>query len=393
MLQVFNKANFRLMWGVKWAFMAFSAFCIVISVVVMIVNGFNVGIDFAGGTAVQVRFADPPPVDTIRTALESQGLGDVTLQRIGDPKDNEILVRVEAAPGLTPGGEEGGETSAKVIEALRGLVGSGDPSRIDLNTATESAIRDWIAGRLPAPADAAAPAPDAAAMAKAIVAARAAHGGLFTDAAEIGAIPGIDPAVAAAARDQAAFGRVALRGVDFVGPTAGRELLRNTFWAILWSVVGILIYVWLRFHHIAWGVAAIIALVHDVVIASGAMALTGKEFSLTVVAALLTILGYSINDTIVIFDRIRENLRLYRDHDFEKVVNASVNQTLSRSVLTSLTVFIAVFALFLYGGEKLNPMSFCLLVGVVSGSYSTIFVAAALLVVAYQRLGPKYVKM
>jgi preprotein translocase SecF subunit len=153
-----------------------------------------------------------------------------------------------------------------------------------------------------------------------------------------------------------------------------------------------MIYVWLRFHHLSWGAAAIIALVHDVVIAAGAMALTGREFSVTVVAALLTILGYSINDTIVIFDRIRENLRLYRDHDFEKVVNASVNQTLSRSTLTSLTVFVAVFALFLYGGEKLNPMSFCLLVGVVFGTYSSIFIAAALLVVAYRYLGPKYVK-
>jgi preprotein translocase SecF subunit len=122
------------------------------------------------------------------------------------------------------------------------------------------------------------------------------------------------------------------------------------------------------------------------------MALTGKEFSLPIVAALLTILGYSINDTIVLFDRIRENLRLYRDHDFERVVNASVNQTLSRTVLTSFTVFVAVFALYLYGGEKLNPMSFCLLVGLVSGTYSTIYIAAALLVVTYQVLGPRYAK-
>jgi preprotein translocase subunit SecF len=391
MLQVFHHANFRLMWGVKYAFMAFSALCIVVSIVVMLTKGFNVGIDFAGGTAVQVRFADTPRVDEIRAALEREGFGDISLQRIGALKDNEILVRVERG-AVREGGGEGGEVSTRVIEALRRTDGATTAGRIDLNAATESAIRDWIVARLPASADPATPPPDAAAMAKAIVAARNLRGGLFTDAAQIAAIPGVDPAVAAAAGDQAAFGRVALRGVDFVGPTAGKELLTNTVWAILWSVVGILLYVWLRFHHLSWGAAAIIALVHDVVIAAGAMALTGREFSVTVVAALLTILGYSINDTIVIFDRIRENLRLYRDHDFEKVVNASVNQTLSRSVLTSLTVFVAVFALFLYGGEKLNPMSFCLLVGVVFGSYSSIFVAAALLVVAYRYLGPKYVK-
>jgi len=391
MLQVFHHANFRLMWGVKYAFMAFSAICVVVSIVVMLTKGFNVGIDFAGGTAVQVRFADAPRVDEIRAALEREGLGDVSLQRIGDLKDNEILVRVERG-AYKEGEGEGGEVSTRVIEALRRMEGATPAGRIDLNTATESAIRDWVAARLPAPVDPGAPAPDAAAMAKAIVRARNVRGGLFTDATQIGAIPGVDPAVAAAAADQAVYGRVSLRGVDFVGPTAGKELLTNTVWAILWSVVGILIYVWLRFHHLSWGAAAIIALVHDVVIAAGAMALTGREFSVTVVAALLTILGYSINDTIVIFDRIRENLRLYRDHDFEKVVNASVNQTLSRSVLTSLTVFVSVFALFLYGGEKLNPMSFCLLVGVVFGSYSSIFVAAALLVVAYRYLGPKYVK-
>jgi len=391
MLQVFHHANFRLMWGVKYAFMAFSAVCIAVSIIVMLTKGFNVGIDFAGGTSVQVRFADAPRVDEIRAALEREGLGDVSLQRIGDLKDNEILVRVERG-AVREGEGEGGEVSTRVIEALRRLDGATTAGRIDLNAATESALRDWIAARLPAAADPATPAPDAAVMARAIVGARNLRGGLFTGAAQIAAIPGVDPAIAAAAGDQAAFGRVSLRGVDFVGPTAGKELLTNTFWAILWSVVGIMIYVWLRFHHLSWGAAAIIALVHDVVIAAGAMALTGREFSVTVVAALLTILGFSINDTIVIFDRIRENLRLYRDHDFEKVVNASVNQTLSRSVLTTLTVFVAVFALFLYGGEKLNPMSFCLLVGVVFGSYSSIFVAAALLVVAYRYLGPKYVK-
>jgi preprotein translocase SecF subunit len=129
-----------------------------------------------------------------------------------------------------------------------------------------------------------------------------------------------------------------------------------------------------------------------VTIAAGAMALTGREISLPVVAALLTILGFSINDTIVVFDRIRENLRLYRENDFETVVNASLNQTLSRTVLTSFTSFVAVTALFMYGGDKLSPLAFCLMVGVIVGSYSSIFIAAALLAIAHRHFGAKYVK-
>ena len=182
-----------------------------------------------------------------------------------------------------------------------------------------------------------------------------------------------------------------MRSVDFIGPTAGKELLRNTLLAVFGSVFGILLYVWFRFKRVMWGVTSVIALVHDVVIAAGAVSLTRKEFSVEIVAALLTILGYSINDTIVVFDRIRENLRLYRDVDFETLVNASINQTLSRTILTSFTVFIAITALYLYGGDKLNPLSFCLMVGVVFGTYSSVYVAAALLVIVYKRFGAKHV--
>jgi preprotein translocase subunit SecF len=231
-----------------------------------------------------------------------------------------------------------------------------------------------------------------AAVAAALVKYRTEHQGLFTDLSVIAAIPGVTPEAAAHLKEGAFLGRFALRGVDFVGPTAGRELLQNTALAILFSVAGILVYVWFRFHKWMWGLTSVIALIHDVVIAAGAVALTGKEFSLPVVAALLTILGYSINDTIVVFDRIRENLRLYRDVDFEEVVNASVNQTLSRTILTSFTVFIAITALFMYGGDKLDPLSFCLMVGVVFGTYSSVFVASGLLVVAYRHLGARYVK-
>jgi preprotein translocase subunit SecF len=392
MLQVFHNANFRFMWGTKWYFIVLSVAAMTVAAGAIAVRGFNYGIDFAGGTAVQLKFRDDPHVEELRSVLEAERLGDVSIQRIGDPEDREVLIRVEQQQ--VKGGSattEGGEISTEILAALRTREEREalEAGRVDLNGASEDELRDWLAARLGAAGEGSDGAP---AVAAAVAGYRTDHGGIIADPAVIATIPGVTPAAARLLGEQGFLGRFALRQTEFVGPTAGEELLRDTVYAILGSTLGILIYVWVRFHKVAWGVAAIMALVHDVIVSAGAMAITGKEFSLPVVAALLTILGYSINDTIVIFDRIRENLRLYRDQDFEVVVNASVNQTLSRSVLTSFTVFVAVTALFLYGGDKLNPLSFCLMVGVVCGSYSTIFVAAALLVIAYQRLGARHVK-
>jgi preprotein translocase subunit SecF len=392
-IQVFHNANFRLMWRTKYVFMVVSALIMAVAIGAIAKRGFNLGIDFAGGTAVQVKFREAPRVEDLRRRLEAAQLGDINIQRIGTPEDHEVLIRVEQQ--RVRGGEEGsegGEISGEIVDTLRlPEVEGGDPgSRLDLNLARESEIQRWIEARQEA--EDVGPEDSAAVAAAAVVQHRTRSGGLFREPSEIDDVPGLDPAIATLFRGETTLGPFVLRGVEFVGPTAGRELVNQTGWAIVLSVLGILGFVWFRFHKVAWGVAAIVALVHDVTISAGAMALSGKEFSLPVVAALLTILGYSINDTIVIFDRIRENLRLFREYDFEEVVNASINQTLSRSVLTSFTLFVAVTALYLYGGDKLDPLSFCLMVGVVFGSYSSIFVAAALLTVAYRYLGARHVK-
>jgi len=388
MVQVFQNANFDMMGRAKWVFLAVSTLAVVVSVGTMLTRGFNYGIDFAGGTAVRLKFHDRPHVEEIRSALDRSGLGDISIQNIGQAEDDEVLVRVELPASATPAaGSEGGEISRKVIDALqpsefRQELQSG---KIDLNMITESDLKDWL-DKHPTAGD------DGAAVAAAVIRYRTDHGGLFKSPDDLASIPGVKPETAKSLREQSVQGPFTLRSVDFIGPTAGRELLQNTLLAVFGSVAGILLYVWFRFKKWMWGVTGIIALVHDVVIAAGAVSLTGKEFSVDIVAALLTILGYSINDTIVVFDRIRENLRLYREVDFVTLVNASINQTLSRTILTSFTVFIAVTALFMYGGDKLNPMSFCLMVGVVFGTYSSVYVAAALLVIVYQRFGPKYVK-
>lgn len=168
--------------------------------------------------------------------------------------------------------------------------------------------------------------------------------------------------------------------VEKVGPSIGRLLRKSARLAVLWSLIGILIYVAIRFKKIGFAVAGVIALFHDVFVALGFLAITGRELNLTTVAALLTIAGYSINDTIVIYSRIRENIKLYRKASMKEIVNMSVNQTLSRTVLTTLTTLLAVSSIFLFGGEVLRDFSFTLLIGIVSGIYSTIYIAAPLVI-------------
>jgi preprotein translocase subunit SecF len=170
-----------------------------------------------------------------------------------------------------------------------------------------------------------------------------------------------------------------VRNVQVVGPTVGNQLKRQATLATLYSMLGMLIYLWFRFQLI-YGVAAVIACFHDTLITLGAFALTDKEMSLTVIAAILTLVGYSMNDTIVVFDRIRENLRLSRRESLPDLVNRSINQTLSRTVLTSGLTFLTVLSLFIFGGPVLKGFSFALAVGILIGTYSSIAVAAPMLV-------------
>jgi preprotein translocase subunit SecF len=167
---------------------------------------------------------------------------------------------------------------------------------------------------------------------------------------------------------------------DSVGPVVGRDLQLKGIYATLASIVGITVYIGLRFRF-AFAIGAIAATLHDILVTLAFLTFFGYELSLNIVAALLTITGYSVNDTIVIFDRVRENLRLNRRAPLDKVVNDSVNQTLSRTIITAGTTFLSVFALFLFGGEVLEGFAFTMLVGIVSGTYSTVFIASAIAIV------------
>ncbi|MCU1308081.1 MAG: Protein-export rane protein SecF [Acidobacteriaceae bacterium] len=177
-------------------------------------------------------------------------------------------------------------------------------------------------------------------------------------------------------------GKYQVRNVDIVGPQVGKQLQSQAFWATMYSLAGMLIYLWFRFELI-YGVAAVVAVFHDTLFTLGVFSLTNTEISLTVIAAILTLIGYSMNDTIVVFDRIRENLKLSRRESMRELVNKSINQTLSRTILTSGLTFLTVISLYLFGGQVLHGFSFALVIGILIGTYSSIAVAAPMLV-AYQ---------
>ena len=190
-----------------------------------------------------------------------------------------------------------------------------------------------------------------------------------------------------AAITQANLGKFEVRSQEIVGPVIGADLQRKGIYATLASIIGITIYICLRFRF-AFAIGAIAATLHDILITVAFLFFAGYDLSLNVVAALLTITGYSVNDTIVIFDRVRENMRTKRRDSLEKVVNQSVNQTLSRTIITAGTTFLSVMALYLFGGEVLEAFAFTMLVGIVSGTYSTIFIAASIAIL----LGTKQAK-
>ena len=186
--------------------------------------------------------------------------------------------------------------------------------------------------------------------------------------------------VDAALNEFAGEGNFEVLRVENVGPAVGIELRNKAYKAIFWALIAILLYVGWRFKSSKYGFAAIVALFHDVCIAVGMLALTGREISLPIIAALLTIVGYSLNDTIVIFDRIREDAKLMRKTKFVDIVNTSINQTLSRTVLTSLTTLLVVLFLFIFGGQVINDFAFTLLIGVIVGTYSSVYVASPLVI-------------
>jgi len=303
-VELFHSVNVDWL-GKKWYFLAFSMIFSVAGIISMgmhwthpvggVRSPVPLGVDFRGGTEVQVQFVNPPDITAIRQATDAAGMKDASIQNYDVPANHEVLISLPE------------QTNETQLDTGRTLI--------------EDALHAHYS----------------------------------------------NPIVPTATK------------VDVVGPTVGRQLEKQAGLATLYSLLGMLIYLWFRFQLI-YGVAAVVACFHDTLITVGAFALLNKEISLTVIAAILTLVGYSMNDTIVVFDRIRENLRLSRREALPDVVNRSINQTLSRTVLTSGLTFLTVLSLFIFGGQVLHNFSFALVVGILIGTYSSIAVAAPMLV-------------
>jgi preprotein translocase subunit SecF len=289
-MQIFQKTNFDFM-GKRYIAYAVSAVLLLSGVVSLVMKGGpKLGIDFTGGTLVQLGFKQNVPLAELRGLLASDHYGDAELQDF--PEAKSVIIRVPRS-----------QTSAVLLgQEMQKIVAE--------------------------------------------------------------KFPGSEPDVQRA---------------EYVGPAVGRALANQAFMAIVWATVLIIIYVAIRFRSTLWGVCSIAALVHDVLSVVGMFSILNKEISVTVVAGILTLAGYSMNDTIVVYDRMRENLRLSKKEDLGQIINRSINETLSRTIMTSMTVAITVAVLFFFGGTVIHDFAFAMLWGVFVGSYSSIFVAAPII--------------
>jgi preprotein translocase subunit SecF len=344
-------------------------------------GGLPYSIDFKGGTNVDVRFAQAPNVDQLRRALTAQGLGDSEIQAISDnaipgAKANEVVISLEQKGQ----GDQALDTSkAQVLTALNAIYGQSNSDHPDFNAATPNSLAAFLTQRDPLLLSTNA-GDRYQQLAKKILQYRDTDSnGVVTNLDDLAKVDGATPAVLSALKAGYALGPFTIRNVEIVGPKVGAELRLQAIYVTLYALAGMLVYIAFRFEWV-YGAAAVLAVFHDVLITLGFFSLLHFEISLTVIAALLTLVGYSMNDTIVIFDRIRENNRLLRRESFADVVNKSINQTLSRTILTSGLTFLTVLVLFLMGGQVLRAFSFALVVGIVVGTYSSFGIAAPLVV-------------
>jgi preprotein translocase subunit SecF len=361
--------------GKKWYFLAFSLVFSVAGVFSMLFwHGIPYGVDFRGGTLVYVKFAQAPDNNAIRAAMDRAGLHNARIQSYGSPGSNEVLIDVSEQ-----------ETSEQALDRsktqiINALETNAPANKQDLNNTGFLTIKNYLMQKDPLHLGT-----DAeqryTAQAQAIVSYRdKVKDGVLHSLDELKAAA--DPVVVASLSDGFFLSNFGVRNVEIVGPQVGAQLRKQALLATAYSLAGMLVYLAFRFEWI-YGVAAVVTVFHDTLITVGAFSLLDKEISLTVIAAILTLIGYSNNDTIVVFDRIRENLKLMRREKLSDIVNRSINQTLSRTILTAGLTFLTVLALYLFGGEVLKGFSLALVIGILIGTYSSIAIAAPILV-AYQ---------
>ncbi|HJT70485.1 MAG TPA: protein translocase subunit SecF [Terriglobales bacterium] len=359
----------------KWYFIAFSLVFSVAGILSMLFwHHIPLGIDFRGGTLVYVKYTHTPDDNRVRADMDRAGLHNVRIQRYGAVESNEILVDLPLQETSEQALDRGKD---QIIAALQTSVPAG---KQDLNNSSTLSIASYLLQKDPLHLGT-----DAqqryTQIAQTITSYRdKTKGGVLSSFSDLNGA--VQPAVLTSLQDGFFLSDFGVYQVEIVGPQVGKQLQKQAILATVYSLAGMLVYLAFRFEWI-YGVAAVITVFHDTLITVGAFSLTDKPISLTVIAAILTLIGYSNNDTIVVFDRIRENLKLMRREKLSDIVNRSINQTLSRTILTAGLTFLTVLALFLFGGEVLHGFSFALVIGILIGTYSSIAIAAPILV-AYQ---------
>jgi preprotein translocase subunit SecF len=375
-VEIFHNPNIDFL-GKKWYFIGLSLVLSIVGTLSLLFwHGLPLSIDFRGGTLVTVKFSHAPNDARIRSQLDAVGLKAAKIQRFGGAQQNEVLIALDLSNTSEASLDEG---KTQIINALHAGETSGKP---DLNNASLQQISDALVQSDPLKAGTEAQ-ERYAQVAQQIVDYRdRTAGGVLSSIDQLSAVapqPVVDSLKAGFSLSD-----FSVRNADIVGPQVGSQLQTQAKLAVLYSLVGMLIYIAFRFEFM-YGVAAVVAVAHDTLITVGFFSLLNKEISLTVIAAILTLVGYSMNDTIVIFDRVRENVKLLRREKYSDIVNLSVNQTLNRTVLTSGLTFLTVLSLYLFGGEVLSGFSFALVVGIIIGTYSSVFIASPIVVGYHER--------
>ncbi|HEY2000906.1 MAG TPA: protein translocase subunit SecF [Acidobacteriaceae bacterium] len=369
--------------GKKWYFLGFSlVFSVAGLLSILFWHGIPLGIDFKGGTLVYVKFDAPPSPDRIRAAVDKAGIRDFRIQpfgnQLGRGPSNQVIISLPEKEMQESNAEAGSDTIVKALGNNYSPSDAANQGKVDLDNVGSGTLADLLMQQDPEHLGPDAGKPKYTQQADAILSYRDKQGdGLVGSFEALKSVA--DPAVVSLLQQQTYISGFHVFNTEIVGPQVGAQLRGQAIRATLYSLLGMLIYLWWRFELI-YGVAAVVAVFHDTLITIGAFSLTNKELTLTVIAAILTLVGYSMNDTIVVFDRIRENLRMSRREPLADLVNRSINQTLSRTVLTSGLTFLTVLSLFLFGGEVLHGFSFALVIGILIGTYSSIAVAAPMLV-------------
>jgi preprotein translocase subunit SecF len=334
---------------------------------ILMKGGLKYGIEFKGGALMNVKFATAPDLSKIRSAMG----GDVSVQNfVGAGAVNEVEIATELK-------EESllNASRQRMQEILTATFGQPQSGKLDFNNAGQDALAEKLRDTL-ARASISMTDKDLKDLAHNLLDYRDTKmSGLLNDFSQLSSVPGVNAGIMNALREGCYLAPFHIVQTQMVGPKVGADLRNKAVLATLYALAGMLVYIAFRFEWI-YGLGAVIACFHDTLITLGLFSIFNEEISMTVIAALLTLVGYSMNDTIVIFDRIRENLKLSRKERLEVVMNKSVNQTLSRTVMTSGLTFLTVIALFIWGGPVLHSFSFALVCGIIVGTYSSVFIAS-----------------